>query len=287
MKAVLDHIAAKQAIFATHPFFAELKMDRPMEKIASFAPRIAFWVMSFQDILRLNEQMVQDPKLKRIARHHRDEDLGHERWFLEDIAKLTGGPLTISALYGRASATTRDAAYQLITEVYRASDDILRIVLVLVLESTGHVFFGRTAVLTSAMTNSPQKLKYFSEFHLHIEQAHEMFESQMEEQIMSIPMNDALQAEALALVDRAYLAFDAMFHGLRDELAQRSEKPAVQPPVHAEPPPPIITAPASVAVATPAAALSLPPPPVAMKEPRNEVADDKAEQSPWPQVAIL
>jgi len=77
------------------------------------------------------------PQHKRIARHHRDEDLGHERWFLEDIAKLTGGPLTISALYGRASASTRDAAYQLITEVYRATDDRLRIVLVLVLESTG------------------------------------------------------------------------------------------------------------------------------------------------------
>src|SRR6185312_10890845 len=123
------------------------------------APRLAFWVMSFQDILRLNEQMVNDPVLKRIARHHRDEDLGHERWFLEDIAKLTGGPLTISALYGRASASTRDAAYQLITEVYRATDDRLRIVLVLVLESTGHVFFGRTATLTNAATHSPQKLK--------------------------------------------------------------------------------------------------------------------------------
>jgi hypothetical protein len=225
MRDVLDHIEAKQAKFAKHPFFTELKMDRPVEQIASFAPRLAFWVMTFQDILRLNEQMVQDPALKRIARHHRDEDLGHERWFLEDIAKLTGGPLTISALYGRASASTRDAAYQLITEVYRATDDRLRIILVLVLESTGHVFFGRTAVLANAMVHSPQKLKYFSDFHLHIEQAHEVFESQMEGQLMNIPMPPNIAAEAMALVDRAYAAFDSMFHGLREELAPRREKP--------------------------------------------------------------
>jgi hypothetical protein len=269
MKVVLEHIEAKQASFAKHPFFAELRLDRPIEQIASFAPRLAFWVMSFQDILRLNEQMVQDPALKRIARHHRDEDLGHERWFLEDIAKLTGGPLTISALYGRASASTRDAAYQLITEVYRAADDRLRIVLVLVLESTGHVFFGRTAVLTNAAVQNPQKLKYFSDFHLHIEQAHEVFESQIESQILNIPLPPALEAEALALVDRAYAAFDSMFHGLRDELAQRREKS--EELARSEPPNQAL-----VAVA---------PTSGAKEEPGTESAE-KAEE-PWREAATL
>jgi hypothetical protein len=224
MKVVLEHIAAKQATFAKHPFFSELRLDRPIEQISAFAPRLAFWVMTFQDILRLNEQMVQDPTLKRIARHHRDEDTGHERWFLEDIAKLTGGPLTVSSLYGRTSASTRDAAYQLISEVYRATDDRLRIVLVLVLESTGHVFFGRTAVLTNAL-QSATKLKYFSDYHLHIEEAHEMFETNMEQQLLAISMPPEVHADAIALVDRAYAAFDSMFHGLREELEPRREAP--------------------------------------------------------------
>ncbi len=270
MRDVLEHIAAKQADFAKHPFFAELRMDRPIEQIASFAPRLAFWVMTFQDILRLNEQMVQDPVLKRIARHHRDEDLGHERWFLEDIAKLTGEPLTISALYGRASASTRDAAYQLITEVYRATDDRLRIVLVLVLESTGHVFFGRTSMLTHAMVNSPQKLKYFSDFHLHIEQAHEVFEAQMEAQLLNIPMPPHLVTEAAALVDRAYAAFDSMFHGVRDELVQRHERSGK--PTLAE-----------------KSGAALPPPPPAAasaQEQRREGSADKPE-SPWADAAAL
>lgn len=268
MKVVLEHIEAKQANFAKHPFFAELRLDRPIEQIASFAPRLAFWVMSFQDILRLNEQMVNDPVLKRIARHHRDEDLGHERWFLEDIAKLTGGPLTISALYGRASASTRDAAYRLITEVYRAVDDRLRIVLVLVLESTGHVFFGRTATLTNAATQSPQKLKYFSDFHLHIEQAHEVFESEIEQQILNIPMPPQIVEEALALVDRAYAAFDTMFHGLRDELSQRRDKPteAQQPELPEQGTPRMSAAGGS--------------------EGRGAEAEDKPE-SPWQEAATL
>ncbi len=265
MRDVLEHIEAKQAEFAKHPFFTELRMDRPLEQIAAFAPRLAFWVMTFQDILRLNEQMVQDPALKRIARHHRDEDLGHERWFLEDIAKLTGGPLTISALYGRASTSTRDAAYRLITEVYRAADDRLRIVLVLVLESTGHVFFGRTAMLTNAMVNSPQKLKYFSDFHLHIEQAHEVFEAQMEAQIRGIPMTPQLVDEAIALVDRAYSAFDSMFHGLRDELSQHRDK--MEEVVRAQPPAPVSAGPSA-------------------QEPRLEESADK-EANPWGESATL
>ena len=155
MKAVLDHIAAKQAVFATHPFFAELKMDRPLEKIASFAPRLAFWVMSFQDILRLNEQMVTGPRLKRIARHHRDEARpralvpgGHrqaDRRPAHHQRPLWPGEhhhagCRLPAHYGGLPAR---------------SDDILRIVLVLVLESTGHVFFGRTAMLTSAVAEQP------------------------------------------------------------------------------------------------------------------------------------
>ncbi len=232
MKVVLDYIAAKQAQFAKHPFFTELRLDRSLEQITAFAPKVAFWVMTFQDILRLNEQLVKDPVLKRIARHHREEDTGHDRWFLEDIAKLTGGPLMVSALYGRTSSSTRDATYQLISEVYRAPDDRLRIVLVLVLESTGHVFFGRTAVLT-ASPMSPYKLKYFSDFHLHIEEAHEVFETKIEEQIVSIAMPPELEAEAIALVDRAYAAFDSMFNGLRADLEIRDEKqqlPASAPP---------------------------------------------------------
>jgi hypothetical protein len=54
MKVVLEYIARRQEVFANHPFFEDLKQDRPVEQILAFAPRLAFWVMTFQDVLRLN-----------------------------------------------------------------------------------------------------------------------------------------------------------------------------------------------------------------------------------------
>ena len=90
MKVVLEHIASRQAVFASHPFFEDLKQDRPVEQIMAFAPRLAFWVMTFQDVLRLNAHFITDPGLKRLAVQHRSEEVGHDRWFFEDIQELTG-----------------------------------------------------------------------------------------------------------------------------------------------------------------------------------------------------
>ena len=53
MKAVLQHISDRQARFAEHPFFEQLREERPLEQALAFAPRLAFWVMSFQDVLLL------------------------------------------------------------------------------------------------------------------------------------------------------------------------------------------------------------------------------------------
>ncbi|MBN1203588.1 MAG: hypothetical protein JXB05_01520, partial [Myxococcaceae bacterium] len=77
MKVVLEHIATRQEVFAAHPFFEDLKQDRPVEQIMAFAPRLAFWVMTFQDVLRLNAHFITDPNLKRLAIQHRSEEVGH------------------------------------------------------------------------------------------------------------------------------------------------------------------------------------------------------------------
>lgn len=218
MKVILEHIAARQEQFAEHPFFADLKLDRPIEQIMAFAPKLAFWVMTFQDVLRLNAHFIADPSFKQLAIQHRSEEVGHDRWFFEDIAELTGKQLTVSALYGRAHTSTRDATYALISEVYRPMDDRLRIALVLTMEATSHVFFSRTAMLVAAK-NSNSRLRYFSDFHVQVEAQHEVFEEEMERRLRSIELPPDLRAQALALVDRGYAAFDAMMTGLRQEIA--------------------------------------------------------------------
>ena len=60
MKVVLDHIAVCRSGSPITPFFADLKQDRPVEQMMAFAPRLAFWVMTFQDVLRLNAHFIQD-----------------------------------------------------------------------------------------------------------------------------------------------------------------------------------------------------------------------------------
>jgi DNA polymerase III psi subunit len=222
MKAVLRHIDFQQSRFAEHPFFDELERGHTLEQMLAFAPRLAFWVMAFQDVLRLNAQRVRDPELAPLMHRHRSEERDHDRWFFEDVSQLAERPLTLNTLWGHAHDSTRDASYALVSEVLRPLDDRLRMVLVLTLESTSHVFFERSSRLTQALGHD-QQLKYFSTHHVEAEEQHELFEEELEARLRGMVLPPELCAEAFALVDRIYAAFHAMFHGLRSEQQPRPE----------------------------------------------------------------
>jgi hypothetical protein len=51
-----------------------------------------------------------------------------------------------------------------------------------------------------------------------VEQQHEVFEEEMERRLRNIELPDDLRVQAIALVDRAYAAFDLMLQGLRTEI---------------------------------------------------------------------
>jgi hypothetical protein len=215
MKLLQLHIARKQAEFARHPFFEQLEAGMAFPQALSFAPGLTFWVMAFQDVLRLNERFTLDPELRKIARHHRAEDSGHHHWFLDDLENIgtNDNDNDIRWLFGKQHADTRDAAYALMAEVYRATDDRLRLVLLMTLESAGHIFFERTAKLVERVGKS-DALKYFSFSHLEVEKSHEVFEKEMAKKIDAIYLAPELREEAEALVDRSYAAFDSMFEAL-------------------------------------------------------------------------
>lgn len=217
MKAVLEHIAARESRFSEHPFFDDLRQDRPIDQVMAFAPRLTFWVMAFQDVLRLNASFIRDARLKALATRHHAESVGHERWFEQDIAALTGGSLSLGAMYGKAHTSTRHAAYTIIGEVHRPVDDRVRIALLWVLESTSHVFFGRTAILAAAQ-GADERLRYFSEHHQKAEAQHARFEAELRAELGEMELEPGVRDEALAMVDRIYAAFDAMFEGLRIQL---------------------------------------------------------------------
>jgi hypothetical protein len=213
MRAVLQHIRVRQSRFMAHPLFGELQPGRPLEEVLAFAPRLTFWVMCFQDVLRLNAQRVRDSELSLLMRRHRAEERGHDDWFFGDLAQLTGRAPRVDEPWSRAHESTRDASYALLAEVLRPMDDRLRVLLVLALESTSHAFFSRVSALTQA-AGASKRLKYFAPHHMEAEEEHEVFEEQMEAMLNAIELSPALEAEGVALVDRVYAAFHAMFDGL-------------------------------------------------------------------------
>ncbi|MDX1836742.1 hypothetical protein DIZ81_00015 [Legionella taurinensis] len=229
MKTIQLYIDSKQQEFMNHPFFEVLEQLKSLEEISYFVPELTFWAMTFQDILRLNEERVTDPYLKKVARHHRLEDAGHEKWFLHDKKYMSAvshdkccSHDDVAWLYSKETQLTRDAAYSIMSEIYKTDDEILNIALLLTLESSGHVFFEKV-VKQVKKTGEDKNLKYFSSSHLEVEMAHALFEEEMERKLFERPVSVHTRREALKMIDRCYDAFNKMFDGLIIACKQRLE----------------------------------------------------------------
>lgn len=220
MKTIQAYIDSKQNEFMNHPFFSILEGLNSIEEISYFVPELTFWAMTFQDILRINEEKVKDPYLKKVSRHHRLEDAGHEKWFLSDkkyMSQLSKDKSydrdDVAWLYSKDSQLIRDAAYALMSEIFKAEDENINIALLLTLESSGHVFFERV-VRQVKKTGEDKNLQYFSSSHLEVELAHAMFEEEMEKTMFARRLPISVRRDALKMIDRCYDAFNKMFDGL-------------------------------------------------------------------------
>lgn len=216
MNTIRTHIETRQRELTNHPFFEVLERLESLEEVGYFVPDLTFWVMSFQDVLRLNEERVTDPDLRKIARHHRLEDAGHDQWFLHDRNYIVGEDArheNINRLFGKETRATREAAYAIMAEVYGSHNEWLNIVLLLAVESTGHVFFEKV-VSQIQKIGEDSNLKYFSSSHLQVELGHALFENEMERKLYASELPEDVRREAVKLVDRCYGAFGRMFDGL-------------------------------------------------------------------------
>jgi hypothetical protein len=220
MKHITRYIATKQSEFATHGFFTRFSAEDPRANVLDSAAGLTFWVFTFQDVLRLNEARISNPALRKVARHHSAEDRGHDVWFAQDIAAIDPAPRDFSWLFGRHHAQTRDASYALIAEVFRATDDYERIVLLLTLESAGHVFFERVAEYVDRVDPNTT-LRYFSRWHLDVEKDHELFEAELAT-LLDVELDPQVTARAIAMIDRCYEAFSNLFTGLEARLVRRA-----------------------------------------------------------------
>ncbi|MCC5669072.1 hypothetical protein LC653_35745 [Nostoc sp. CHAB 5784] len=226
MKTVDNYIIQKQIQLARHPLFNQITRENSLESIKLLAQYLSFWVMSFQDVIRINEMQITDSEIRKVAHHHLVEDMGHEQWFLSDLQEMKVEEPNLKLLYSRDYIFTRDATYAIMSEVFRASSDIERIALIMSLESTGHIFFEYTARLVKQVSYSSH-LKYFSIHHLDVENNHEIFEQKMQDFLNRIHISEDEEKRICDIVDRVYQAFTIMFDGFKLLLSKRSKVKAL------------------------------------------------------------
>lgn len=224
MEAVFCRLSELAEEYEKRLFFRALEGSGSPAAVQALVPALTFFVFTFQDILRLNEQQIVDPALKAIARQHRAEDAGHQNWFLHDTRCLGVEP-TLEWTFGRNHRPTRDTSYRLISEVFRASDDRVRVVVPMVLEATGHPFFSRVfRFFEKAGVDSP--LKYFALAHWQVEEGHEMLQEAQGELLQKLVLPDVLRTECLEMMERMFEAMAAMVDDLRVRmLTAKAEHP--------------------------------------------------------------
>jgi len=214
MILVQDYLSEKQQDFKNHPFFKNLDKQNNFLDTMAFTPKLTFWVMVFQDVLKLIPPRIQAKELRRIATHHKMEDSGHDQWFLQDISFLhQDNNHDIAWLFGKDNELIRNFSYNIVSEALTLSMDYLRVILILILESTGHVFFENMAKFVQSK-GYDSHLKYFSSFHLEVEHNHAIFEEILNKELFCKELSPEEYSQAIALIDRVYQGFNKLFSHL-------------------------------------------------------------------------
>jgi hypothetical protein len=204
MQDVLAAIDSATEQYARSPLFRLLEQQGTPEDIRTFIPTVTFFAFTFQDVLRLNEQRVKSPELRRIATQHRREDAGHDAWLYRDMRKL-GLEQNIPSMFSKPYRVTRDTAFEVLSEVYRASSDATRLVIPLALESTGNVFFEAVTGFFERVGVS-DGLEYFSRRHWNVERGHSMFDGGDAQQLRQLALTTMERDECIGAIKRVVAA---------------------------------------------------------------------------------
>jgi hypothetical protein len=210
MKQMLAYIAERAQLLQANVFFSRLRPDPDLRKVLAFAPYGTFWVMTFQDIIALNAGLAKEPKIKALVAQHLAEDTGHEQWFLEDLERVFGRePVSIRWLFAAPNRRVRAVSFALAAEVFGVAHDVLRLVLIEVLEAAAGVYFERISAVVRASDNE-DRLKYFAGVHLAAEASHELHQTSGSSEVESWVIPAELRPVAEQLATRMFAAFSEL-----------------------------------------------------------------------------
>ncbi|MDJ0571594.1 MAG: hypothetical protein QNJ53_21465 [Pleurocapsa sp. MO_192.B19] len=195
-----------------------MSVSSKIDDLRAIAPHTHFFVLAFQDMLRLTHRLICDAVLKEVALSFVQEDAGHEQWYLFDVEQL-GCVRDVRWLFSPTHQPVRDFVYQLMSELLRASDDRVRIIFPLILEATGTVFFKHLVGLVQR-SGYDQTLRYFATSHQEIEVNHTIYNDAEQAALNNIEFDENTYQQAIGLVHRCFDSFerfaDHLEHHRRD-----------------------------------------------------------------------
>jgi hypothetical protein len=212
MKEIIAVIEEESERLQTHPFFELRTRAWAKEDFGALLRGIACFVFTFQDLVFLNEMRIEDPDLREFAGRRRREDAGHSLWFLDDLRDLGVLP-SLNWLFGPEHLPTRETSYELLSEVFRAETDGVRVAIPMALEASGTVFFRNMYEL---VCRAGLETRFFSRTHWEVETKHEALTEDEEKLLASIQWADAELDEARSVVRRMFKAKARMLTSLRE-----------------------------------------------------------------------
>lgn len=185
-----------------HAFLEQLQGIGTLEKLQRLLPRLAFFTLAFQDVLRLAHAHCIEPEYRDLARGLELGDKGHDRWYLDDLTRL-GMPINVDWLFSEHQAISRDVAYGLVSQVTRTAHDSVRLAVLLSLEAMAGEFFVRISGFT-AQLGLAGGLTYFGVTHLEAEEGHDVFSEDGREVLSKLVIPHAARGEAIGAVERTF-----------------------------------------------------------------------------------
>lgn len=197
----------RQKELESKPLFNALDRSSQIEDLQVIAPHFYFFVLAFPDMLRLTYEMISDTSLKEVALSLAQDDAGHDQWYLFDLEQL-GCTRDLRWLFRPTHQPVRDLVYQLTSNLWRVSDDRVRIIFPLALEATGIVFFKHIAGLVQR-AGYDKSLRYFGSSHQEAEINHTIYEDG-KEVLRDIEFDEKTYQEAIALVKQCFDSFECL-----------------------------------------------------------------------------
>jgi hypothetical protein len=224
MGHVEDLIHERGRALSRHPFIQRLDGEASYVEFVSILPRLGFFVLAFQDMLRLSRAGCSDPKLFVHVEGLERGDRGHDQWYLEDIGTL-GLDLDARNLFSAEYQVTRETTYELMSMVLHAPDDYCRLTLLLSLEETAHEFFERVSKYAKR-AGVTTTLRFFGGEHLIAEESHEVFEEDAQKLLKEMVIPVAAREAVKGTVEHTFHAMTRLADDLVSAMMTVASRPA-------------------------------------------------------------